>query len=220
MTLNVGEAIRSLKAMAAQVCAAAPLTAPALTIGLALSVQAAHAATVTSDGVTGLILDGTSYDIEFVEGTCASVFDGCDEQSDFALNSSNIVDAIQALSDAINGTLFDRNVSLINGCEDEPCEILTAYTPEIAGDERSVGIVQEFDVEFLFGSPLDSTAVLPVSIDLDTASPTNLSEYVWSRWTETSVPDPSPIPLPAGLPLLLGGVGALAALRARKSRSQ
>jgi len=34
-------------------------------------------------GATGVNVGGTFYNVEFVEGTCAALFDGCDSVNDF-----------------------------------------------------------------------------------------------------------------------------------------
>jgi hypothetical protein len=61
----------------------------ALALGITLGAPA-HAATqiVNSSGqlagATGVLVNGTSYDVEFVDGACTNLFGGCDSSSDFA----------------------------------------------------------------------------------------------------------------------------------------
>ena len=38
-------------------------------------------------GATGVNVEGTLYDVEFVDGTCAALFDGCDSVNDFTFST-------------------------------------------------------------------------------------------------------------------------------------
>ena len=69
-------------------------------------------------GASGIDVGGTLYDVEFVEGTCIALFDGCDELSDLTFTTeaeSGL--AAQALLDVvfINGPqgMFD-NLDYVN----------------------------------------------------------------------------------------------------------
>jgi hypothetical protein len=72
-------------------------------------------------GATGVIVNGTSYDVQFVDGTCAALFGGCDSNSDFAFNSYDATIAAQALLDQVfvDGPAgnFDSDPSLTLGCD-------------------------------------------------------------------------------------------------------
>jgi hypothetical protein len=73
-------------------------------------------------GASGVDVGGTLYDVEFVDGTCIDLFNGCDELSDFtfkteaaaALASLALVD--QVFRDVALGD-FDSDPLLTNGCE-------------------------------------------------------------------------------------------------------
>ena len=73
-------------------------------------------------GATGVNVGGTLYDVEFVDGTCIAVFDGCDDGSDFALRTLSEAEAAsQALLDQVfldvpGLGMFDSTPSLTYGC--------------------------------------------------------------------------------------------------------
>jgi len=69
---------------------------------------------------------GTLYDVSFAEGSCFSLFNGCDELSDFQFTTeASATVAAQALLDqvfidGVSGN-FDSSPSLILGCEVAVC---------------------------------------------------------------------------------------------------
>jgi hypothetical protein len=60
--------------------------------------------TLVLDGATGVELNGSFYDVEFVDGTCVVLFSGCDSTSDFGFQSD--VDAVAAAQVLINQVLL------------------------------------------------------------------------------------------------------------------
>ncbi len=76
-------------------------------------------------GATGVVISGLgTYDVSFEDGTCASVFTGCDELSDFGFASvDQTISAGQALLEQVfvdsEFGLFDSIPALIRGCEDD-----------------------------------------------------------------------------------------------------
>jgi len=76
-------------------------------------------------GATGVVISGLgTYDVSFEDGTCASVFSGCDELSDFGFSSvDQTISAGQALLEQVfvdsELGLFDSIPSQIRGCEDD-----------------------------------------------------------------------------------------------------
>jgi len=76
-------------------------------------------------GATGIELAGFGlYDVSFEDGSCADIFSGCDELSDFTFkNYDQVRAASQALLDQvfIDSDLwqFDTDPTLIRGCEDD-----------------------------------------------------------------------------------------------------
>jgi PEP-CTERM motif len=87
-------------------------------------------------GATGVDVGGTLYDVTFVDGTCASVFGGCDSSSDFQFTTQAAAAAAsQALIDQVfldgpDGN-FDTNYELTVGCGANIygyCAALVPYT--------------------------------------------------------------------------------------------
>lgn len=101
-----------------------------------LGAAPASAATLTTDnsgkltGATGINVAGTSYDVSFIDGTCASVFSGCDANSDFAFNTDEAAGlAAQALLDQVFLGTFDTSPSLTRGCTDTSlCSVFIPVT--------------------------------------------------------------------------------------------
>jgi hypothetical protein len=75
-------------------------------------------------GATNVVVSGFgTYDVSFEDGSCASVFSGCDELSDFAFtNNDQTSAASQALLNQVfidsELGLFDSTPALTRGCED------------------------------------------------------------------------------------------------------
>jgi hypothetical protein len=94
------------------------LAALILTLALACA-PGVSAATLTVTGgiltgATNVDVGGSFYDVVFVDGTCAAVFNGCDDPTDFIFpTSATAVAASQALIDQVflDGPLgqFDSN---------------------------------------------------------------------------------------------------------------
>ena len=119
--------------------------AAAAALALTISAPVAAAVTLQVDangkltGATGVIVNGQSYDVNFVDGTCAYVFGGCDSTSDFDFtNNSDAAAAAQALlSQVLNQTFgginYDTQYGMTAGCATntyDSCGIVipTTYT--------------------------------------------------------------------------------------------
>ena len=85
-------------------------------------------------GARNIDVNGSLYDVTFVDGLCADLFDGCDDPSDFAFQTqADAVAAARALLDVVfvdsPAGLFDSNPSLTRTCESAPstCTVLTPF---------------------------------------------------------------------------------------------
>jgi hypothetical protein len=85
-------------------------------------------------GATGVLVDGRFYDVEFLEGTCASVFGLCDQAHFTFTTESAALAASKALLDSVLldgsglGEAFDGIPALTYGCYFEfNCWITTPY---------------------------------------------------------------------------------------------
>ena len=132
-------------------------------------------------------VDGTLYDVEFVDGRCVTVFSGCDEVSDFAFDSQATATAAgQALLDQVfvDGPqgLFDSEPELTSGCTSTTnC---FAYTPYGFGPRGAVLILGARNGDDLLLADL----LLPLtdSSTRNYAASSNVTLAVW-----TVVPEPS-----------------------------
>jgi hypothetical protein len=125
-----------------------------VTLSFAPSAHAAIPNVVAGElvGASMVNVGGVLYDVEFVEGTCISVFDGCDSTDDFAFTDLATVDlASQALLDQVflDGTAgsFDTDLTATAGCASEAvCTAQTPYSlPDI--DHMGVGIALNYTDE-------------------------------------------------------------------------
>ncbi len=83
-------------------------------------------------GASGVIVDGTLYDVEFVDGTCIALYGGCDAESDFTFQSqAPALLASNALLDQVfqdGANLFDSDPELTTGCTSSAlCQVHTPY---------------------------------------------------------------------------------------------
>lgn len=188
----------------------------------ALTAKSGFAATVKLNVVGGQLLgasnvevNGKLFDVEFVDGTCVTIFDGCDEGSDFDFSTKDEAKAAtRSLSDSvlIDSPLgdFDSNPDLIAG---------------IYANKASIGVPYRLDTvqdSFRFSGFENRNANSNLDDFLYTGSASRffdssrndgvLDSTVFARFTPTPL---STVPLPAGGFLLLAGLAGLGALRAR-----
>ena len=108
-----------------------------LLVVLFLAASTASAATLNVIGgqlfgASGVIVDGSSYNVEFLDGTCIALYDGCNDVSDFTFQTeAAAVLASQALLDQVfvdSADLFDTDPTLTNGCTNAfVCGARTGY---------------------------------------------------------------------------------------------
>jgi hypothetical protein len=104
-----------------------------------LAASSASAATLNVSGgqllgASGVIVDGGSYNVQFLDGTCIALYGGCDDVSDFTFQTqADAVLASQALLDQVflDGTyLFDTEPELTAGCSAVVrCTAITVHAP-------------------------------------------------------------------------------------------
>ena len=181
-------------------------TLPLLLVALLTGPMAAQAVTLQIDGngiLTGasdVDVGGTLYDVQFLDGSCISLFTGCDSATDdFAFTTTaDALIAGQALLDQVFTDTplgqFDSDVALTNGCTNSPFGFCAVNIPYAVSN----GVVDLVDVENFFLEDFDR--VLQFSSDqiLDTTPNPAVTYAVWSL---ASVPEPGTLAL-LGLGLL------------------
>jgi len=164
-------------------------------------------------GASNVNVDGNIFNVEFLEGSCVSLFTGCDNPSDFDFGDQiGAVAAAQALLDSviINGPLgnFDNDPSLTRGLN--VFDVGSIRIPY----QRNLGF------NFLLASANNREPSFGADdVTLGSGDPrTNLtafSRFTYAKFTQISV---SAVPLPAALPLMGAGFAALGFMGWRRKR--
>ncbi len=83
-------------------------------------------------GASDVLVDGNLYDVQFLDGSCITLYNGCDETSDFTFQTSasavlaSLALLDQVFLDGVEGQ-FDSDPSLTNGCTN-PLSLCLAAT--------------------------------------------------------------------------------------------
>ena len=87
-------------------------------------------------GAKGVMVNGSLYDVEFVDGSCETLFTICDEEYSFTFNNSHdAIEAARALQEQVfvnrsagAPSNFDSKPSFANGCSDMiVCHVWTPW---------------------------------------------------------------------------------------------
>ena len=150
-------------------------------------------------GATGVNVGGTLYDVAFVEGNCATLFSGCDEQPDFLFaDAATASAAAAALMDQVfvdggGDLIFDSDPLRTFGCLIVSC---SAYVPYMSSD----GVLGQ---EIAYNHP--STYVDGISVSALTAQ-YNLADDIGGLYAVFTVPS---VPEPSTWAMMLVGFGGM-----------
>lgn len=158
-------------------------------------------------GASGVDVGGTLYDVAFADGSCASLFSGCDTAGDFTFHSlADALEASQALLDQVlvdsSTGLHDTAPALTSGC-DAPasCWILTPYTLQ-----GFMGGLITFTISAAAtnAAPPGSDGLLfgPLNLTESLSGAVGADFQVWATWT----PHTAQVPEPASLALFASGL--------------
>lgn len=183
---------------------------------------AASAATLSLSGdqligARGVMVDGAYYDVEFLDGTCIDLFDGCDDAaSDFVFQTEIAArSASQALLDQVFVDIYDTDQSLTRGCTTaDACWALTPYallSPTVLPVANAINGASEANDTVLSGGAISPTTDLAVIPSSNSAYSQSWTFAVWSR---ADAP-PVNVPEPSTLALLGLGLFGVAAMRRR-----
>ena len=188
--------------------------------GLLIATMSAHALMLNVvdgqlAGASGVRVGDTLYEVEFVDGSCIELFGGCDNATDdFAFTTSDdALVALEALAAQVIVDVgagdFDSDPSLTTGCSFSGlCELhvpfgVTFVTPSFDFANTAV---------FLNSNDVDVALISEINRSFSTDGQLSL---VFVRFS-----DPSPVPIPAALPLFLSGLAGLGVMRRRKRKVQ
>ena len=160
-------------------------------------------------GATGVDVNGTLYDVGFVDGTCSAVFSGCDDIGDFQFTSSANASAAavallaQVFIDGAGG-LFDSQAFATSGCQTlNVCAALIPYSLNNVYAAINFSAGSGSDVTFTNGT---------LAAGHDTSAD---GAQVWARFSPSVV---AAVPEPSTWAMLLIGFGAVCAAARRKKR--
>ncbi|WP_238542504.1 PEPxxWA-CTERM sorting domain-containing protein [Sphingomonas sp. PAMC 26621] len=190
------------------------LLAGACLTGLVATAPASAATQIVNSsgvltGATGVLISGVSYDVAFLDGTCASVFGAC-TVSNFAFKTqANAILAARALLDQVfvntDLGMFDSNPALTNGCADTV--LCRTNIPYALTAVSTVTIVAQNNGgnSFDFDNPNELVGKDSSTLPLDTFARFALSPVV------------AAVPEPATWAMMIAGFGLVGgAMRRRK----
>ena len=165
-------------------------------------------------GASQVDVNGTLYDVEFKDGSCVSLFNGCDDISDFMFQTEiGARAASQALLDQVllntSEGDFDSKPDLTRGITDKVNGIiLTPYPNEPINNFQLTVWTVNYDDSFK-----DWIETLSITIHRNTTKNSNL---IYADWQLSS---PAPVPEPATVILFGAGLALLAGVRNRKKKT-
>jgi hypothetical protein len=150
-------------------------------------------------GATGITVFDRVYDVEFIDGSCVGLFNGCDDDDDFPIPieenryASAAADALLEQVFLDNGFNFDSQPELTRGCESSSeCQVYVPYGLIVSGVTLIAAIAAVNDA----GAGDIRTSVSGDIAETDTTDADNIVYAVFSLSTAEPPPTPSPTPTP------------------------
>jgi hypothetical protein len=180
---------------------------------LLITSLSANAATLRIDasgqltGATGVDVRGVLFDVRFMDGSCNTLFDGCDPTNyTFVMGTTLIMSAV---FDQVVIGVYDTSPELVNGCKHSVCQIWfpKAYQPDKYGAPGvDVGIGQNTT------GINDNLWVGAVWADFDTAEDAGSSRTY-------AVVSLTAVPLPAAAWLFISALGGLVVAKRKQLKA-
>ncbi len=158
---------------------------PLAVSAFAVLAMPAGAATLVVDangqllGATEVDVSGTLYDVEFLDGTCASLYNGCGlNDVPFPNASAALAAASQLRIQVFLGSVYDTEPELTNGCENtKRCFLYAPFRDGI------------FDIGMTVFRNRSGSGDATYTTDLATFDTTFSSDIAWIKWSLTPPPD-------------------------------
>jgi hypothetical protein len=157
-------------------------------------------------GATSVSVDGTLYDVEFVDGECPSLFNGCNAASDFAAGSRATATLFaqtlrdQILVDGSQGN-FGSDPRLAVGCGTGVTQCIF-FIPFDVDSANSLSV-------WLYNNATGADTILSTVASTPFGFATSSGSLTWARWTLHSAPavPSASSPVSIGLTLLIAWIG-------------
>ncbi|MET1413074.1 VPLPA-CTERM sorting domain-containing protein [Roseibium sp. HPY-6] len=168
-------------------------------------------------GARNVDVNGTLYDVEFVDGTCVALFNGCTSASDFDFSTRTL--AVAAATSLMNTVFLDGP---LGDFDSDPA--LTAGIEPNSLDFGFISVPYEFRPGFMsagtinfWNEPDDTDRLSTLSSIKLTTDTSNFDEIVFARFTQSQI---TAVPLPAGGLLLLAGLAGLGLVQAQRKTDE
>jgi hypothetical protein len=186
-----------------------PLALPAVTLANPQAVTAADGSYI---GFNGISVQGTLYDVRFVEGTFNGLFGGVPQ---FALESQASAAAFGLYQAIATVPALDAEPFRMAGCGlpgTVSCQILSsdAEFSSLPSDVDVIAVRNGREASSVLNGMSAFSFATDFNTSNDNTGPGGVNGYVWARWTVAA-----PVPEPASCAMMALGLGALLLRRRR-----
>jgi hypothetical protein len=162
-------------------------------------------------GATEVDVAGSLYDVSFIDGSCITLFDGCDSASDFpfgsALDTTSGLAAAQSLLDQVFVGAFDTSPGLTRGCSD--VALCIAFIPTLAHGPTDVAVLSSVAAN----DPGINTDTIGGGYIGRTDDTTPIAFAVWAKFSPSAS---SAVPEPSTWAMFILGFGVIGAVMRRR----
>ncbi len=166
-------------------------------------------------GASDVDVNGVLYDVSFIDGTCAELFSGCDQNTDFPFanpldlddgtlgTAANAALLDQVFIDSLLG-MFDSDPTKTNGCQSSFRDCQASTPLFISQGGAGLGILGAFNSR---NENRDNPNAGGGVFSIDSSDQIAITYAVWSE------SQPSPVPVPAATWLFGSGLIGLVGMR-------